>query len=358
MRALDFLVSLPDVDPARIAMTGASGGGTQTFLLTAVDSRVRVAAPVNMISAHFQGGCVCENGPSLRIDCNNLEIGALAAPRPLLMISTSGDWTKNTPTVEFPALRGIYDLFGARDRIANVHLNYPHNYNKDSREAVYSWLNRWFLGDSSPVSEQPFEVQDVKALESRLPGTPVGIDTLFSQFVQRATRDLERAEPESWGDLYVVRETYGVALSHALSAPGGMPGWGERLQVTAPADRDEARPAVLIVSDGSQASRKECDDLKASYLDRGSVVFVLHQEGSFGPSPRPEINHWNTYNPTPASLRIAEIRAVIRLVAARPDVLTTDLVGVGGSGPSGPAGPGIRTVGKVDLGRLVTLSHD
>ncbi len=333
MRALDFLVSLPDVDPARIAMTGASGGATQTFLLTAVDPRVRVAAPVNMISAHFQGGCVCENGPSLRIECNNLEIGALAAPRPLMMVSTSGDWTKDTPTVEFPALRGIYDLFQARDRIGNVHLNYPHNYNKDSREAVYSWLNRWFLGDSSPVSEQPFEVEDVKALESRLPGTPVGIDTLFSQFVHRVTRELERAEPESWGDLYALRESYGVALSHALVTPKGSPGSGDRLQVTLPAPRDEARPAVLIVSDGSQASRKQCDDLKASYVDRGSLVFLLHQDGNYGKSPRPEINHWNTYNPTPASLRIAEIRAAVRSVTARPDVLSTDLIGIGGSGP-------------------------
>src|SRR4029078_9808324 len=77
IRAIDFLQSLPEVDPNRIGVTGASGGGTQTFILTAVDDRVSVACPVNMISHSMQGGCVCENAPCLRIDTNNMEIGAL-----------------------------------------------------------------------------------------------------------------------------------------------------------------------------------------------------------------------------------------------------------------------------------------
>ncbi|MBW7940257.1 MAG: acetylxylan esterase, partial [Candidatus Omnitrophica bacterium] len=85
IRAVDFLASLPEVDPNRIGCTGASGGGTQTFNLMAADERVRFAAPVNMLSAHYQGGCLCENCPNSRIGAFNVEFGAMMAPRPLMM---------------------------------------------------------------------------------------------------------------------------------------------------------------------------------------------------------------------------------------------------------------------------------
>jgi hypothetical protein len=143
IRCLDFLQSLPDVDPERLGCTGESGGATQTLLLTAVDSRVKVSAPVNMVSLHYQGGCVCENAPGLRLDTNNVELAALAAPRPLLLVACTGDWTVNTPEREFPAIQGIYRLLGAEDRVAWHQEDAPHNYNRGSREAVYRFFARW-----------------------------------------------------------------------------------------------------------------------------------------------------------------------------------------------------------------------
>jgi hypothetical protein len=107
IRSLDFLESLPYVRREAIGVTGESGGGTQTFLLAAVDDRVAVAAPVNMISLHMQGGCLCENAPGLRLDTTNVEIAATIAPRPVLMVSATGDWTKNTLEREYPAVRAI-----------------------------------------------------------------------------------------------------------------------------------------------------------------------------------------------------------------------------------------------------------
>jgi dienelactone hydrolase len=141
IRALDYLQSLPQVDGKRIAVTGASGGASQTLFLSAVDDRVKVAAPVNMISAYMQGGDPCEEAPNLRLDTSNVEIAAMAAPRPMIVVSCTHDWTRHTPVEEFPAIRKIYALYGRPQDIDNVHLDAEHNYNRQSREAVYRFLS-------------------------------------------------------------------------------------------------------------------------------------------------------------------------------------------------------------------------
>ena len=145
IRVIDFLLTLPEADPMRIAVTGASGGGTQTFMLTALDDRIKVSVPVVMISAHFFGDCRCESGMPIRKNGNelytNVEVACLAAPRPMLLISDGNDWTKNNETVEYPFARSIYKLFDKEALVENVHLkNEQHDYGVNKRLAAYTFL--------------------------------------------------------------------------------------------------------------------------------------------------------------------------------------------------------------------------
>ncbi len=155
---LDWFSELPEVDPKRIAVTGASGGGTQTFILCAVDSRPAVAFPAVMVSTAMQGGCTCENACYLRVESGNIEIAALIAPRPLGM-TAADDWTKEMETKGFPELKRHYEMLGAGDRVMLEPLiQFKHNYNYPSRAAMYRWLNRHLaLGLDGPIVEGPFE---------------------------------------------------------------------------------------------------------------------------------------------------------------------------------------------------------
>ena len=157
IRALDFLTGLPDVDPKSIAVTGESGGGTQTFMLCAVDDRPLVSVPVVIVSTTRQGGCTCENVCGLRIGTYNLEFTALHAPKPLLLISAD-DATRTMDERGFPELKHHYETLNAGNNMAHKPLlHFPHNYNAVSRVAMYHWLNRHLqLGFKEPILERPY----------------------------------------------------------------------------------------------------------------------------------------------------------------------------------------------------------
>ncbi len=157
IRALDFILSLPDVDPHRVAVTGASGGGTQTFILCGIDPRPAVAFPAVMVSTAMQGGCTCENASLLRVGTGNVEFAALFAPKPLGM-TAANDWTHEMPSKGYPQLQALYRLLGAPNNVMLTPLlHFGHNYNYVSRAAMYAWMNKQLhLGLPEPVVEEDY----------------------------------------------------------------------------------------------------------------------------------------------------------------------------------------------------------
>jgi hypothetical protein len=292
IRALDFLETLPEVRKDAIAATGESGGGTQTFLLAAVDPRVAVAAPVNMISLHMQGGCLCENAPGLRLETTNVEIGATIAPRPLLMISATGDWTKETLEVEYPAMRKIYDLFGAGDRLHAIRVDAEHNYNRESREAMYAWMARWLKREPAETrpAERPFTVdplQDLLVFHGRpRPDGALSADGLTEQWIERARAQLDAAPSD-----------FTPTLRHAL-------GFGATEPERRPATAAARRPRAVLIA-GTEAAL--APQLTRAGFSVQSVAFT-----PFDSAAAAKVRHFETYNRTAAAQRVADLVAALR----------------------------------------------
>lgn len=144
IRILDYLLSLKDADTSRIAITGGSGAGSHTVLMTAIDDRIKVSAPVVSLSSYFYGGCPCESGMPIHACGNrtdNVEIAAMAAPRPQLVVSDGGDWTDKMPQHDFPYLQKLYGYYGAAGNVENVHLpQETHDFGINKRKAVYAFM--------------------------------------------------------------------------------------------------------------------------------------------------------------------------------------------------------------------------
>ena len=219
IRALDWLSQLPDVDPARIGVTGASGGGTQTFILSAIDPRPIAVFPAVMVSTAMQGGCTCENCCLLRVGTGNIEFAAMTAPRALGMTGAN-DWTKELAAKGLPQLKQHYAMLGASDLVAaKVMTHFGHNYNFVSREVMYHWFNKHLaLGLPEPIIEEDFDrlsTAEMTVWDATHPKPAVGGDyerSLLKIMTDDAERQISALVPGDSASLAHFRQVVGGAI--------------------------------------------------------------------------------------------------------------------------------------------------
>jgi dienelactone hydrolase len=316
IRALDFLESLPEVDRSRIGVTGASGGGTQTFILGAIDDRPAVAFPAVMVSTAMQGGCTCENCCQLRINQGNVEFAAMFAPKPL-GLTAANDWTKEMETKGFPELRQLYELLGVGDKLQlTARLEFGHNYNQVSREAMYAWFNQHLQLNAAGVEEReltplpPEQLSVYDATHPRPAGGPEFEFQLLGQWDVDSRAQLDWSAATDADDQARLSAQLKVAFRAVLAAPSGEPqlewegveslegltrrrgwlrcgGWGFETPViqlapVRPADRGPTRIAILLEPTGQATVDRdppEASPLAAALIKRGLDIVQLDLVG-------------------------------------------------------------------------------
>lgn len=317
LRAVDFLSALPDVNPAKLGCTGASGGASQTWNLAAVDDRIGVIAPVCMLSCHFQGGCPCEEAPLLRTEgLTSVDVLMALAPRPLLLPSVSRDWTNLNPYYELQAVKTAYGLVCPEDRVKGVHLDDQHNYNRRTREHVYPWFVRWLQGvHSTPdtIPEPDLEPPPVSRLRhSNVVDMPSERRTRTTlRRLQRHAAERFAKPPETPADLRLARQVLRPLYADILNVK---PPQDVAVRVTF---GDTVLPTCRV--SGRVLSRRDVGDVVSALLvspDHGNAceaatLIVM-------PSGKEEL----FVNGRPAA-------CLQRLLSPDHDILAIDVLGIG-----------------------------
>jgi dienelactone hydrolase len=328
IRAIDFLLELDEVDPQRIGVTGASGGGTQSMIIAAIDKRIAAAMPCVMVSTAMQGGCTCENAPLLRVGQGNIDIAAATAPRPL-GLTAADDWTIELETKGYPDLVRLYELLGHGDRLTAVfHTQFKHNYNQVNRAAMYSFFNRHFeLGLEEPIVERdfvPLSIDEATVWTEAHPapdGDRVG-DLHQTQLLKLASIESERQIrsliPQSPADLRLYREVVGggweTILGRRLDEVGDvaftqtgefkkrgivtqvghldLKDRGEQIPMFRLQGDSRSRGTVLWITNSGKAAihdRQRLADAAVRLVDEGYAVLAadLFGQGEFLPGDQP-----------------------------------------------------------------------
>ena len=287
IRAVDFVESLPDVDPSRIAVTGASGGGTQSFILCSIEPRIAAGFSAVMVSTAMQGGCTCESSSLLRVETGNVELAALFAPKPLGLTSAD-DWTKELSTKGFPDLKAHYKLMGAENNVKLADLtHFKHNYNYVSRANMYPWFNKHLkLGHKEPIVEEAYKRQESDSLtvwndeHPKPKSTPKFERDLLRWWKQDSEKRLNELVPADAESLSRYKEIVGGGIDTLIGR--GLPD-GSQMQYEALRKTDQGEYLRIFGTITNPAAQEQLPVLYFYPKQwNGHVVIWLHEQGKSG----------------------------------------------------------------------------
>jgi len=339
IRALDLLCSMPEVDADNIGMTGASGGGSQTLFLSLLDERIKAAAPINMISLHMQGGCMCENAAGLRRHTDNTEMCAMIAPRALFLAGSTGDWTKYLETAELPAVLESYRQYDAEHMVEHFYQDAPHQYNEKTRAKVYSFFARHLMGSDPCWTEQPITVEDLQALtwfrgEGHAPGFDNDAEFFAFHKEERRNRTAALSAEEKrimlrWVTGIRRNAYHQIPVSYAekdgirieKSVIYGQ--YGEKIPfvVLKPAEWDGKRLCLALSGDGKSCLDR--DAVRAKLADGAAVCSGdLFLTGESGGQSRENSQYFTTFHDTDHALRVQDAALLIHAAAGLCEEVT------------------------------------
>jgi dienelactone hydrolase len=315
MRAIDYLVSRPEVDAQRIGATGCSGGGTQTTYIAALDERVKVAAPACYMNS-FQtlfSGAVGDSEQSLpgflAAGLDQTDYVELFAPKPWLIASTEEDFfTPAGARQVFEEAQRWYDLYGARDRIQWVVGSGGHGTPLKVREAIYDWMIRWLLNGKGDPREERVELVPDHELWVTSKGQVEGRE-LYQIIAETPRQPGTQSELRSW------LNTLSSQNPPLLQDPE------ITVTTTASGASQGKSPAVILVGAPSQLT-----PLVRALAEQGNVVIVVKPVAGGDDSARPRVGNWLPSTRSwligrnLVAMEAAQIRAAVDAAVKRPDV--------------------------------------
>jgi len=228
-RAVDYLLTRPEVDPARIGITGASGGGNQSMYAAAWDERIQAVVPVCSVGNYQaylgQACCLCEVVPGALQFTEEKEVLGLIAPRALMIINATKDsvqFSVREAERSLPFVRHIFGLYGKAGHLEHATFQSGHAYSRPMRETMYGWMSRFIKGegDGSLILEAEMQTEDPETLRC-FPGDsrPDDFVTLPGFAADQGRKLLARSEPPpSSREAWRARQTASrIQLARSLS---------------------------------------------------------------------------------------------------------------------------------------------